>query len=208
MDLYQGFEAKGLRIEVIRNEAPKGESRHGTLKARITDVESGDSAGEAYYNYNLPIGGSGYEVEHDVINIWPPFRNRGFAGALETHLEDGYKRLGVKRIKLLAANVGAYAWAGQGYSFQRTKLQWWPQLQQLAGEEAPGLPSGAERIRQHAGHEVLRELEDFIRGEAEFEWQIAMWGRDRAWVEEDGTVMWPGKAYLLGNGWKGVKELD
>lgn len=206
VDLYEGFQAGGLRIKMTRNDPPKGSSRYGSFRGQIIDVESGRGVGEVHYNYN---GASGeYEVEHDFVRLDRTHRNRGFASELETHLEDGYKRLGVKRITLTAAQVGAYTWATQGYEFAHDKLIWWPELQKHSNQATGGVDSGADIIRDHADQVTLYDLENFIRNEAEHPWQIAMWGRERAWVHEDGIVSWPGKAYLINSGWEGVKELD
>ena len=143
------------------------------------------------------------EVEHDFIRVDPDYRDRGWASALETHLMDGYRDIGVDKITLTAALVGSYAWAMQGYRFEDDKEQWWPQLQKIAHQDKDG---PAATVRDLWGDEVLRELEDFIASEATAEWQIASWGREHA-REVEGHMTWPGKAYLIGNGWAAVKNV-
>jgi ribosomal protein S18 acetylase RimI-like enzyme len=209
--LYQGFEHNGLRMDVIRSDQSgpnfgemKGVVRDLNLRQEMDKMKYRLGVGEFFYNWTRHSDGS-IEVEHDFVRVDPEYRDRGFASALERHLEEGYVRMGVDRITLIAAKIGAYAWAKQGYEFAREKRFWVADLKKYAHRDPDRGP--AARVRELWGEAELERLERFIEDEATSEWEIAMFGREHA-REVGGVMTWPGKAYLINNGWIAVKPLS
>lgn len=167
------------------------------------DVVKGDGevAGEVYVNYVKRS--DGVEVELDYIRLWPGEQGTGFGTAWVRHAEKAYREQGVARITVTAADVGGYTWARQGFEFSEPPGIWRSGLRRHLQAEA------ADEIVERAGQEAFGRLDRFVQEEAEFPWQIASWGREFAWIDEaTGQKMWPGKRYLIGNGWRGVKELS
>lgn len=106
-----------LRFEVT-SVGPAHDSVH--VDAIIKDA-NGVQVGWASRDYRRNSDGE-LIAFHNILSLEPHVRGTGFGREFSKHVEALYSRSGVHSIKLKAnSDVGAYAWARQGYEFESLK---------------------------------------------------------------------------------------
>lgn len=119
--IYDGFEHGGLRTEVDR-AASTPLNRVGRV-VRIEGVirdEHGRQVGR--FTRMLASGGDGLRARHENIALDPAVRGRGFARALNDHVEAVYRRMEVAYVTMHAEHVGSLLWPKLGYDFDLRRL--------------------------------------------------------------------------------------
>lgn len=90
------------------------------VEGSVMDPVTGRKAGniQRYFHYS-PTGDTTEIVVHnELLQLYPEFQGRGFSGPLYNKLEDYYRRVGIKRVEILAAlDRGGYAWAARGFQW-------------------------------------------------------------------------------------------
>jgi hypothetical protein len=116
------------------------------------------------------------------------FNDLGIGSALYVSMERLYRHLGVKRVGLLAVDVGIYMWARQGFAFVEP------------GQAASLVPSLDRFLYGNSLPTVTDE------GALEESWDLANYDVAGHEVDHDRV----GKAFMLqcGPAWHGVKYLD
>ncbi len=116
------------------------------------------------------------------------FNDLGIGSALYVSMERLYRHLGVKRVTLLAVDVGIYVWARQGFAFVEP------------GQAAGLVPSLENFLR---GHELPGVGDEAAIRES---WDLANYDVAERKVDDYRV----GKAFMLhcGPAWHGVKYLD
>lgn len=162
---------------------------------RLLD-ESGKRVGQAHRAWLPSPDGKSVLVLHARFEIdKQSLRGGGFASRWNQHVENVYRGNGVSEIHLEAnMDVGGYAWAKQGYDFHS-----FDDLRLLAERRA--------RMRPHSDSpEIVRLVQRSTRhnwdagtAPTPLEWAMAGW--------TEGAQTWPGKTFLLGASWNGVKKL-
>lgn len=139
---------------------------------------------------NRAIWREGDELVAENCTFFPnqAFNDLGIGSALYVSMERFYRHLGIRRVTLLAVDVGVYVWARQGFAFAEHGA-------------AAGLYSSLQRFtRAHAPEAELPPAR-FQRS-----WDFA--NLDLPGVEIDGYRA--GKAFMLQQAppWYGIKHLD
>jgi len=116
------------------------------------------------------------------------FNDLGIGSALYVSMERFYRRLGIRRVTLLAVDVGVYVWARQGFAFQRP-------------DRCRELARSLGVFLDEEGLELDRDFNEFTRS-----WDFANY--DASGRPVDGYRA--GKAFMLKRapGWSGVRYLD
>lgn len=148
-------------------------------------LEKGERIGQA--NRGMWMEGGAVVAENRTFFPDQRYNDLGIGSALYVALERLYRALGVKRVTLLAVDVGVYVWARQAFAFQQPGMvqELEPRLDRfLFGHGVRGVPP-----------QPLRESWDFA-------------GVDAPGVTVEGDRV--GKAFMLGCAppWHGERWLD
>lgn len=160
-----------MEIEFAVRDATGAEVGHGIRNFRLSD-------GYAY---------------HNELQIDASAQRRGIGRALYVHSEAEYRKLNLKAIGLYANDVGAYAWAREGFS--------------LAGDRPLshvfGIHNRKKRLELEGpyGKEAVDAFDEFLKTVKTVQ-EIAAYGVENA---VDGR--WLGKDYLIGYPWNAIKLL-
>jgi hypothetical protein len=203
-----------------------GENNRGAMMVTYDIVDAqGRTVGEAQRIWKT--GPGGVQVKHQYLNLTKRVQGGGFAARWNRQVEDVYRANGVKEVVLDAnVDVGGYAWAKQGYDFETAEAMISLKAQvsnRLRGRrrtsnylddyvypnrEVADMRTVADAPpltpQQQARLDQLKErstLEDWEAGTAPTPLEWAMWG----WTP--GATDWPGKRFMLGTSWQGIKEL-
>jgi len=155
------------------------------------------------------------KARHEFFQIYfddPPIQGGGFATRWLKNLEAEYRENDIEEIELHAdIDVGGYAWAKMGFDFRddRTASRLGLRLEalvdaQLAGNEQQRRAVFGELAFTDDALITARELAHMAQVGGERRptpMEFAMLG----W--EPGREMWPGKRFMLGSDWQGVKQL-
>lgn len=177
-------------------------------------------------------------AHHDTLVINPDFQGMGLAQSFTSQSIDAYKKIGVKHIEVDAAmQVGAFAWARQGYQFEpkheAIRKQWvedrllWVKKVADEGtkdkwslEDAAQMRKAAQDLINASNRgEPVQPIHVASLGEQRYRWT-----KTDVMVDDDGRTKevtyetWPGKEVLLAWNqanpdygkpyWRGVKYLD
>lgn len=142
-------------------------------------------------------------VQHLSFDLEPTAQGNGFARAWNEQLEQTYRASGVREIHLTAnEDVGGYAWAKQGFGWLddgTTIADMAERLEQEIGNRPQGGDWSDADVREF--RKLLKGLRSGDPGKAPTPLELAMVG----W--KPGVKMWPGKEFMLGASWEGVKKL-
>lgn len=156
---------------------------------RVTPLWRTLSGGERVGQGNRAIWPEGGELVAENCTFFPnqELNDLGIGSALYVAMERFYRAIGIRRVTLLAVDVGVYVWARQGFAF--------------ADEDARSLVPGLERFARDHGAGVSLDRADF-----EESWDLANF--DVPGLTVDGDRL--GKAFMLEHApaWHGVKYLD
>jgi hypothetical protein len=204
---YAGFAVKVDKVSVRPNSTQ--------FTAAIFDA-GGNPVGKLKRTFHQGDDGD-LLVKHDLLQMDSEVQGQGFAEAFNGHLEDWYRESGVSRIELKAnIDVGAYAWARQGYDFaapsdagriRRDVMRAIKGAEMDQEEHEPGSPQYREL--QQSIDEANRIVEAFDTqdfGSTLFPtpFDVSQLGRKPGQGRND---MWLGKEALLETWWDGVKWL-
>jgi hypothetical protein len=132
----------------------------------------------------------GDELAAENMAFFPDqtFNDLGIASALYVAMERLYRALGVRRVTLLAVEVGIYAWARQGFAFLEPTL-----VEELT--ERLELFLFSHKLGCAVEREAIRES-----------WDLASYDLPGRAIEGDRV----GKAFMLRGAprWHGIKDLD
>lgn len=227
----------GTNAEVAFGKAVFGHKLANGVSVEVSTVGwslSGDlTVSGHFYKEAKPIGsferrfGPDGVVHHDLITIKGNYHSQGIATEFNTHAEEMYRAYGFRQIKLEAGlEVGGYTWATAGYHFDKgdSAMRIAGQMRFLAKAPLPLIlkiesttdvgrtvlanPDVAEALLTPGVRAEFAKLaQRHALGEAITPLEVAMVGRDHT-IESGGTTLWAGKAFLLGNTWRGVKDLN
>lgn len=207
------------------------------IEGKLVD-QNGGYAGHFERHIRLDVASGALAAHHDTLVIDPEFHGMGLAQSFTSQSIKIYKDIGVERIELTAAmEVGAFAWARQGYQFAdrhegirkqwvEDRLLWVKKLadegakDRWSQEDAAQMRTAAQNLINASNRgERVQPIHVASLGEERFRWTatattIGPEGR----VQEQQYETWPGKEVLLnwnqGNpehgdpSWSGVKYLD
>jgi len=185
----QGANQVEFALEIVPRPGVDYFRQRGARGDRIVPQRRTLSAGDRIGQGNRSIWVERGEIVAENRTFFPNqcFNDLGIGSALYVSLERFYRHLGVRRVTLLAVDVGVYVWARQGFAFQQPG-------------EADDLAPSLERFVFGHGlplpdHGALRESWDF----AGYDVPGKMIGDDRV-----------GKAFMLecGPPWHGIRWLD
>ena len=135
-DIYEGHDYNGFTTQVNRVSQGPGMTK---IQMSVHDA-NGNRAGEVWRTFVRRDGQ--YSVKHDLMDIKPEFRGKGFSTAFSKYSEDYYRANGFSRINIQAAlDDGGYVWAKAGYRFDGVPADVLYRVQQRA--DLLGLPEGA-----------------------------------------------------------------
>jgi hypothetical protein len=183
-----------------------------------------------------PDGSPKYRAKLVGLFLSNEVQGGGFADGFMKHVEDELRKLGADGINLDAVNVGAYAWARQGYQFAQdgppsaleaaevvvhSLLHPFDQLMNpaywLKDKGAPGTPAEhrAQWDEFRAKLPTTEDIDAYLAGDITAldkmmtPQEIAMYGFDGPHWEHNGIDWWFGKAFLIRNAyWSGFKPLS
>ena len=235
-NIFDGFEHGNLEIQMLRGSGWDQVHESGAVMVNGVILEKGTDrqVGEIQRSVSLTSEGE-LEIGHATLSIDHSFQGTGFAAALQLHAFPEYAKLGVKRVRVSAANVGGYAWARAGFSFDPLYYREHDDPPELAGfrgaaavarerldrveiEVSPRDQYGITQEEWDAFVEKFPtedEIDEAARtgdmrtleGKFQSEWEIAAYGRNQSW-EQDKRTMWLGKLLLLKSHWTGALRLD
>jgi len=142
----------GVRYQQQRNS-------HGNrIQPRWQTLSGHDRIGEG----NRVIWSEGDELVAENCTFFPnqEFNDLGIGSALYTSMERFYRHLGIRRVTLLAVDVGRYVWARQGFAFSEADAgSLVPQLERFAADQeddidAEKLVESWDFANYDCGHEV------------------------------------------------------
>jgi GNAT superfamily N-acetyltransferase len=183
-----------------------------------------DSAGQrvGYIERHLSHGPDNRLITNNGrFRLDPEQQGRGFGRAYSEHLADRYRDLGVARHAMSAIEHGVYAWAGVDVIFDpyhlpyqyresETDLRWagafmaaelWRQYEgRLSWSVRDGVISSEQYTRFARQFARPRDLAHptVWRNRLLTPHQIAQYGRDEPFEDQDGQLTWIGKHFLLG----------
>lgn len=165
---------------------------------------------------------NGRPVAHlGLLALASDWQGRGFARAFVAHAEAVFAAAGAQAAIICAENVGAFTWARCGYEF-RGAAQYGPaggrdDVAALALRRAGTVQQlvAAGYVREVLADELAaavycRRRDRDHPDPAAFLWRaadLAAFGEDEPWTDEQGRTMWLGKAVMLGACWQGEKRL-
>lgn len=205
-------------VEQMYN-GPNGTLGTGGATVEINSVSmSGFSGyilkdGERIGSFNRSItyrAGAPIEMHNGYMSIQPAHQGQGIAEDLYRRQENWAIREGIPKITIHAnIDVGGYAWASKGYDFT-SKAQARRMVNNLLSRSRYG-GGGDHRTEFEAArvrlNEISRELER-PGGRSPTAFELSQLGRENAWTDDRGRLMWPGKSMMLGTSWQAVKKLN
>lgn len=157
-------------------------------------IEIGDDTGRKIGHAGFAISPDGKTVHHSEMVLEPGVQGQGFATRQMVHVVDAYRSAGVRKMTLTAnADVGGYAWARAGFSFDDSQI-----FSSMYRESIVKKARNAARRADPATRlEIRRVTSDPRSSPIDF----AMIGHT------PGATMWPGKKIMLGSTWNATMEL-
>jgi hypothetical protein len=139
---------------------------------------------------NRAIWEEGDELVAENCTFFPnqEFNDLGIGSSLYVAMERFYRHLGIRRVSLLAVDVGVYVWARQGFAF--------------ADGGAGGLVADLQRfVSEHHDETVSLERAQFSES-----WHLANYDHPGLTIDDYRV----GKAFMLmrAPAWHGIKYLD
>lgn len=245
------YRPAGLRTVVDNVEAVGNEQM--MLEGRI--MAGGEQAGTIeHWCHRDGMNQEFLAVKPAAIALEPRAQRRGFGRAMHRALIERCRAAGVHRMEILAQDVGAYAWALEGYDLhsfhpypepkagfghdpdtmvrldRATTMRSLARLPRLTSAIDP-LPFAARVpasmieelaarvIGEEANRAMVRPydspgaLDDHVaaitEGKMTAPRELALFGRDTSWTDDDGHETWLGRELLLldGTQWRGVMYL-
>lgn len=93
-------------------------------------------------------------VSNDALFLGESMQNRGFAAALAPRLEEYYRRSGVDRIEVHAADTGGgYAWARQDFDWDPEKVE------QSIGSVVQRITDVSNQVKSREARQVLADMQ-------------------------------------------------
>lgn len=209
--------ARPVGADVKKDTAPLFEGKYGdfTVKvdsAQVVRTPDGGKAAEvnaSVYNKDgqkvgivvrgLHAGQDGARVHNAEMLLSPKYQGQGFASEFTKQTEARLKAAGVKEASLRAnQDVGGYAWARKGFDWADPG----------EGQKKVGDLASWYKGQPHPDPAVTKEIA-----------ALAARAKDPASAQfpapfdlsrvgyQPGASTWPGKEFLLGTGWDGVKTL-
>ena len=176
--------------------------RYGFQVEYVIRDRDGNVVGSATRMWRPPSGDQPAYVEHHRMELDPSAQGNGFASRWNAQMEDVYRANGMGEIRLHAnIDVGGYAWARQGYTWQDEDDARYigDSLQQALADGGPDGTWTEEHKAEFA--ELARRLAAGDPDLTPTPLEISMVG----W--RPGLRTWPGKEFMLGSDWQGVKTL-
>jgi hypothetical protein len=186
---YRG-ESLGFTLHIIPRRGVRYAQQRDARGRRVEPVWRTLTGQETIGQGNRAIWLEGDELVAENCTFFPnqEFNDLGIGSALYASMERFYRHLGIRRVTLLAVDVGVYVWARQGFAFE-------------SRARVSGLVKELERfVHEHGGSATL----DPARFQES--WDLANY--DLAGLTIDGYRA--GKAFMLTRAppWHGTKYLD
>jgi hypothetical protein len=205
------------------------------MEGKIVD-KNGEHIGHFERHIEVERDGS-LTAHHDTLVIDPAWHGVGLAQSFTSQSVDQYSKIGVEKIEVLAAmEVGAFAWARQGYQFEpkheAIRKQWvedrllWVKKVADEGtkdrwsvEDAQQMKKAAQDLINASNRgEPVQPIHIASLGEDRFRWNATGYTRTAEGPHEFQYETWPGKEVLVnwnqGNpergdpSWSGIKYLN
>jgi GNAT superfamily N-acetyltransferase len=168
----------------------------------VVEVPDGDDVKEigTYKRRFEPDGEGGLRVNHEFFSLYNKHQGQGIGSQFLKDSEDYYRDLGVTEITVEAnIDVGGFAWARLGFDFQSgdTAVNFVNELYKW-DDGTPEFSSGLDGLLTKATkYEASGDPSD-----APSAFEISQIGHT------PGAKKWPGKQFMLGQNWEGIKYLD
>lgn len=203
----------------VHGEEVTIEARTGTVYTNGDRVQvtgglydgEGNEIGEFSREFFMDNDGK-LAVENALLRMWDEdsFGGTGFARAFNKRNEDYYISHGIEKVYVHAAlEVGGYAWASQGFDWQRRSdgsantgtaaRRFEMMLGGLMEQTSPNHPIYSEAVRMKERLGLSSSHPDFPTP-----YELSQFGRVPGMPKD---MEWPGKTGLLGTDWYGVKAL-
>lgn len=204
VDVYEGHEYNGFTTKVRYSV-----QKHGDNTVKMTIVApNGQSVGRVERTFTNT--NDGLIVHHDLMEIDPDFRGRGFSTAFSKYSEEAYRAGGVNRITIEAGlDDGGYVWAKAGYLFDDVPYNVVSSISDLSDDIITSrittdIPMAERRIISDKMRALKDKMETLDPTDPNYPTPFEI-----ANLNASGTI--DGKSigeYLLrGNNWDGYKEL-